>query len=260
MKQIPDSIRAVSHKLRGLTSLIQTEYEELLRLFSVNCEAKLGLYTLKGKRRKARKYKEDARSSLYGSVAKLDFILMYLKEDTIQLRHGLLFELSQAKVSEWLHFLLPVLEQSLAQLEVLPQEGFRYDASQASESKWFTGDVTERPIARNVDQAAQKEEYSGKKKQHTVKNLVICDEQKRIVFLSDLYEGKAHDKTIWDALELELQGRDILLDLGFYGTEVLEAILPFKKRKNQELTRSQKAINRALAALRIGVEHAFGGV
>lgn len=260
MKQIPDKIREVCSKCRSLTSLVQTEYEELLHLFSTHCEEKMSLFTLKGKRRKARKYAERKDSGLYGSRSKLDFLLMYLKEDTLQLHQGLLFEMSQSKVSEWLHFLLPVLEKSLAQMGYLPEEGFRFNAYQDTESEWFTADVTERPIARNLDKEAQKEEYSGKKKRHTIKNLVICDDQKRIVFLSDLYAGKTHDKEIWDDLDLELQKRNVLLDLGFYGTDVLEGVLPFKKPKNQELTKYQKAVNQALAQLRIGVEHAFSGV
>ena len=260
MKQIPDKIREVSDKFRSLTSLVQAEYEELLDLFSIHCEEKLSLFTLKGYRRKVRKYKERQDSSLHGSRAKLDFILLYLKADTHQFHQGLVFNISQSKVSEWLHFLLPVLEKSLAQLGQLPQEGFEFDGRQHSESDWFTADVTERPIARNLDIEAQKEEYSGKKKQHTVKNLVICDDQKRVLFLSDLYEGKTHDKVILDALELKLQGRNILLDLGFYGTDVKEAVLPFKKPKEEELRPHQKLVNQALAKLRIGVEHAFSGI
>lgn len=260
MKQIPDKIREVCNKCRSLTSLVQTEYVALLDLFSVYCEEKLSLFTLKNKRRKVRKYAERKDSSLYGSRAKLDFVLMYLKEDSLQLRQGLLFEMSQSKVSEWLHFLLPVLEKSLAQLGQLPQEGFDFDGSQYPESEWFTADVTERPIARNLDKQAQKEEYSGKKKQHTVKNLILCDTQKRVVFLSDLYEGKIHDKKIWDVLNLELQGRNVLADLGFHGTEKQETILPFKKPKNQALTPHQKVVNQALAKIRVGVEHAFAGI
>ena len=151
--------------------------------------------------------------------------------------------MSQAKVSEWLHFLLPVLEDSLFGLGYMPDQGEEIDFEQVCEtSSPFLMDVIEREIPRKTDNTCQKEEYSGKKKQHKVKNLVFCDTQKRIVFLSDLYEGKVHDKSLWDALELEVQGRNILLDLGFHGTEVLEAILPFKKPKNQELTKHQKAV------------------
>ena len=168
--------------------------------------------------------------------------------------------MSQSKVSEWLMFLLPVLEKSLAQMGFLAQEGFSYNAQKDIESSYFSADVSEREIARNLDYQAQKEEYSGKQKKHTVKNLVICNDNKEIVFLSELYEGSTHDKTILDDLEIETQGRNILLDLGFQGTEIKEAILPFKKPKKQDLSPLQKEINKALSRIRVGVENAFAGV
>ena len=142
----------------------------------------------------------------------------------------------------------------------LAQEGFSYNAQKDIESSYFSADVSEREIARNLDYQAQKEEYSGKQKKHTVKNLVICNDNKEIVFLSELYEGSTHDKTILDDLEIETQGRNILLDLGFQGTEIKEAILPFKKPKKQDLSPLQKEINKALSRIRVGVENAFAGV
>lgn len=195
MKKIPEKIREVSHKLRSFTSLIQAEYQELLPLFSVHCEEKLSLYTLKDKPRTFRRFQERSDSSLYGSESKLDFLLTYLKNNPLQSYQGLLFEMSQSKVSEWLLFLLPVLEKSFAQMGFLAQEGFSYNAQKDIESSYFSADVTECEIARNLDYQAQKEEYSGKQKKHTVKNLVICNDNKAIVFLSELYEGST-DKTI----------------------------------------------------------------
>lgn len=260
MKKIPENIREVSDKLRSLTSLIQTEYNELLSIFSVPCEEKLSLYTLKGKPRRICRFKERSDSSLYGSVAKLDFLLTYLKHNPLQDYQGLLFEMSPSKVSEWLVFLLPVLEKSLSQRGFLAQEGFVYQAQKDTDSSYFSADVTEREIARNLDYQAQKEEYSGKYKKHTVKNLLLCNEDKEIVFLSELYEGSIHDKTILDDLEMNTQGRNILLDLGFQGTTITEAILPFKKPKNQDLSPLKKTINKALARIRVGIENAFAGV
>ncbi len=140
MKQIPKKIREVDSKFRSLSSLIQSEYEELLSVFSKECEKKLSLYTLKGVRRKYPKYTEHKTSSLYGSVSKLDFLLLYLKEDCIQSRQGLLFEISQSKVSEWLSFLLPVLESSLDKLNYLPQKGFSFDSSQSTDLEFVGND------------------------------------------------------------------------------------------------------------------------
>ena len=45
-------------------------------------------------------------------------------------------------------------------------------------------DGAERPVQRPKDSKQQKEKYSGKKKRHTVKNIIIADKHKRIGFLS----------------------------------------------------------------------------
>jgi hypothetical protein len=84
-----------------LTSLNQSEYDFLLPVFDGLVSERLKYYTLKGARRVAKSYDEAANSSLYGSRAKLDFLMMYLKENVSQAYHGCLFGMGQAKVSEW---------------------------------------------------------------------------------------------------------------------------------------------------------------
>ena len=54
-------------------------------------------------------------------------------------------------------------------------------------------DGTERPIQRPKDQERQKANYSGKKKRHTRANIVVNDENKRILIVSGTVEGKEHD-------------------------------------------------------------------
>lgn len=56
-------------------------------------------------------------------------------------------------------------------------------------------DGTERRLQRPVDRDKQKEKYSGKKKTHTDKNLLLVNENtKKVVCLSATVEGKKHDK------------------------------------------------------------------
>ncbi len=54
----------------------------------------------------------------------------------------------------------------------------------------------------------------------------------------------------------------MLADLGFLGIEKKcpNAILPYKKPTNKELTGLQKQINRGIGAARVRIEHAFSGV
>ncbi len=88
---------------------------------------------------------ESPLSSLYGSKAKLDFILTYLKENPNQCYHGEMFDMSQSKVSEWVSYLLPVLEASLIKMKVMPQSGYCYQQTD-KEVDYLLVDVTERQV------------------------------------------------------------------------------------------------------------------
>ena len=54
-------------------------------------------------------------------------------------------------------------------------------------------DATERPTLRPQDATAQKEAYSGKKHQHSVKNTVISSVRRQILFLGYTVCGSRHD-------------------------------------------------------------------
>jgi hypothetical protein len=60
-------------------------------------------------------------------------------------------------------------------------------------------DGTERRIVRPQDPAAQTGCDSGKKKDHTVKNVLRVNALLMILFLSDTYGGRTHDKPMADA-------------------------------------------------------------
>ncbi|WP_426580205.1 transposase family protein [Leptospira interrogans serovar Szwajizak] len=51
--------------------------------------------------------------------------------------------------------------------------------------KYVIIDGTERPIRRPTNKDLQKEFYSGKKKKHTIKNLILTNKDKVILFLSN---------------------------------------------------------------------------
>jgi hypothetical protein len=220
MKQIDSKQRTALSKFRALTSLNQICCQTLLPVFDCHVVAHLSVYTLKGKVRLLLSFKEAVNSSLYGSVSKLDFMLLYLKENPTQSYHGCLFELSQAKVSEWLKLLLPLL-----------------------------GNVVERSIPRSTCRHTQKDEYSGKKKQHTHKNFAIADPNGQVLFLSETYEGSVHDKTVWNEIKFDIEEHTLLLDSGFEGAEhqCPTVVTPFKKPKGKELTDSKKTSTRASA-------------
>ena len=60
-------------------------------------------------------------------------------------------------------------------------------------------DGTERRMARPQDPTEQTRCDRGKKKCHTVKNVLLINAMLTILFLSDTYAGSTHDKRIADA-------------------------------------------------------------
>jgi hypothetical protein len=127
----------------------------------------------------------------------------------------------------------------------------------------FWHDGTERPIHRPKDPEEQQDHYSGKKKCHTVKNLLIIDETCHICFLSDTCEGKAHDKSLADLAGYTLPyGSCLYQDMGFQGftLDEITIVQPKKKPRGGELTPWEKATNRSISSIRIRIEHAIGGV
>ena len=122
----------------------------------------------------------------------------------------------------------------------------------------FCHDGTERRIQRPKDAAQQKSHYSGKKKCHTVKNVLLVDQQLTIQFLSQTHPGTVHDKRIADATPYPLpHGSHWLQDLGFLAFTLEGVIIemPTKKPRGDELTAEQKAANQALARRRVAIEH-----
>lgn len=59
--------------------------------------------------------------------------------------------MSQSKVSEWVSFLLPVLEPSLDKLGFLPKTGSVFRFPPAAQNDYLIGDVTERRVSHGAD-------------------------------------------------------------------------------------------------------------
>lgn len=127
----------------------------------------------------------------------------------------------------------------------------------------FFHDGTERPIQRPKDREAQQAFYSGKKKQHTVKNNLLMNADSKVVLLTPCYEGRIHDKRIADMTVYSLPvGSCLYQDSGFQGFSVVgvNMIQPMKKPKGRVLTDQEKAKNREISSIRIRVEHAISGI
>lgn len=130
-------------------------------------------------------------------------------------------------------------------------------------------DATERPHYRPKNQAQQRALYSGKRRAHTVKNLLIVDSSRFIHFLGQSTQGNVHDL---DLLRIEFNPRyewfdkfHCILDRGFIGfardyqTKSLK--MPHKQsKKRPKLNKQQRQNNQIINQQRIFVEHAIGGL
>src|SRR5207237_9213217 len=82
-------------------------------------------------------------------------------------------------------------------------------------------DGTERRRQRPTEAAQQKEQYSGKKKTHTDKNLLLVNEHtEKVVYLGPTVAGKTHDKKAADTAQICYPTNATLgKDTGFQGYE-----------------------------------------
>jgi Helix-turn-helix of DDE superfamily endonuclease len=149
------------------TGLTVSEFEQLLVAFEQIYQRKYGSeQTVTGQLRQ-RKAGGGAKGRLASSQAKLLFILVYEKTYPLQTMHGLAFGLSQERTNEWIHRLLPVLQEALAGLGMQPTREASALAVQPALQDVpadLLVDGSERRHQRPQDPDQQVALYSGKKK------------------------------------------------------------------------------------------------
>ena len=249
--------------LQSLTGLNPQEFSILLKSFELAWEETLALSVDHPNRQ--RSYGAGRKSELSLVEDKLLFILVYFRLYPTQVVQGYLFGFSQAQANEWVHRLSPLLNQALGREQCLPErEPSQLEAVLTQcPSLEFIIDGTEREINRPKNKESQTENYSGKKKTHTVKNNIITDMNGKVLFLSDTHEGKKHDKKIADEEEYEFPyGSQLWQDTGFQGYQPdgVESYQPKKKPRGGELSGEEKAANKLISKVRVRVEHQISGI
>jgi len=217
------------------TGMTDEEFQALLPTFEKCYQLSLPSKPKPTKKKKQRARGGGRKSKLETFSDKLLFILVYQKTFQLQVMHGLQFGISQGRVNYWVHSLLPVLQQSLAEMGMKPErDGSQVaDLIEASEGGAnLSHDATERRLQRPVDGEKQREKYSGKKKTHTDKNLLLANENtKKIVYLSPTVEGKKHDKKLAEESQISYPANASLTkDTGFQGYEP-EGVLTEQPKK-----------------------------
>jgi hypothetical protein len=96
-----------------------------------------------------------------------------------------------------------------------------------------------------------------------VKNVLLGNAPLTLLFLSETYGGRVHDKRIAEATPYPLPaGSRLLQDLGFLAFTLLQVdlLMPTKKPRSQELTQEQELANQALHHRRLRIEHVHSSV
>ncbi len=244
---------------RQLTGLTITEFDQLLEPFQKAYERDERQH---GKPRSPAGRKPALRTY----QDKLFFLLYYFRHYPTQEVLGFLFGLSQGQANQWIHRLTPLLKQALADQKALPGRSAAAVQAllRACAALAFIIDGTERPIRRPQDKEARRKDYSGKKKRHTKKNIVITEKATGVVLaLGATQPGSKHDKACADAANYRFpKGSTLFQDTGFQGYAPAGATIrqPTKKPRGKELSAEQKEANRKISSERVPVEHSIGGM
>jgi len=250
-------------QMRLLTGLTPEEFADLARAF-VRAWQEHTRLNWRGQERQRAKG-GGPQSKLDSPEKMLFFLLVYLRHYPMQEFMGALFGFTQSQANRWILRLTPLLKQALEDELVLP-ERTTANLDQLLEDSGALKlllDGTDRPIRRPKDPAKQKECYSGRKKRHTVKNVLLTC-QRAVQFLSPTAPGSQSDKRLAEPLEqVEIPTRSVVIgDLGFQGLNLTNKSLihPAKKPKGRELNPAFRPFNRVVSGVRVGIEHVISGV
>src|SRR5436305_11958946 len=218
------ALQADRRQFLALTGLTLSEFQLLLSAFpQAYRQTYSANQTAEGQPRQ-RAVGGGCKGRLEQPEDKLLFLLVYLKTYPLQAVLGELFDLSTSQVNYWIHRLLPVLRSALDDLGVLPERDpthFAQTQGTSGKAPRLIIDATERRRQRPKNPEKQALFYSGRKKKHCDKNVVIVNTRgKRIDYLSQTYPGKTHDKKIADEEGIAYPAEATLnKDTGFQGYE-----------------------------------------
>jgi DDE superfamily endonuclease/Helix-turn-helix of DDE superfamily endonuclease len=211
--------------MKAATSLTRAEFDALARQFAPLWDGRLARQTATGTPRQ-RQPGGGRKSILATAQAKLFFILFYYKAYPTQDLMGLLFGFTQGQVSSWVGRLTPAvstlmdLHKPVRRVRALHELLARDPALQE-----VIIDGTERRLPRPVRADRQRRYYSGRKKRHGVKNVIVTARGK-VRWLSRTRPARRHDKAVAEEDRLRLPaGVTLLGDSGFAGLDPGGAML-----------------------------------
>ncbi|GHU19547.1 hypothetical protein FACS189472_09490 [Alphaproteobacteria bacterium] len=264
--------------MKSLTGLSREEFEVLLPTFEQVWKESLA------SKERQRAVGGGLKGLLPDASHKLLYILFYMKTYPTFDVAGFVFGAVRSACFAWTKKFLPVLEKALGRTVTLPKRQIRSVDEffqLCPDAKDLFIDGTERPIQRPRKQKLLRRRYSGKKKRHTRKNTIICNEKKEILFVSPSKDGRVHDlqqlkksavvehippdKAIWVdkafcSIEKILKNGNTVMIPHKKPRKCKKELPPDKKEKREKLWAQQNAENKIISGIRIVVEHAIGGI
>ncbi len=255
--------------MAALTGMTPDEFLKLLPTFDATIESQRK-HTYYRDSKRQRRLGGGRKGFLKSSMDKLFFILFYYKCYPTYDVASFLWDCDRSNAFRRQRAHSKTLQIALKRKLVLPKRQLKSVEDffkMFPEAKEVFLDGTERPIQRPKDKEKQKANYSGKKKRHTRKNLIISDRKKRIGFLSKTVEGKRHDFTMLkdlappEYIPVNVRQR---VDLGFKGYQKQYPrhliSMPVRKPRTRVLSQTVKEQNARKSRIRVLVEHAIGGI
>jgi hypothetical protein len=217
------------------------------------------------------KRKNRERSMGAGRHFKLDvknrflMLLLYYRLYITYTLTGFLFDLDQSNICRDIQ----KIESLIRKCVPIPQKIYNITKrlkTPEEVEKYFPGflaftDCTEQQIPRPIDKSRRKVYYSGKKKRHTtVKNQLMVNNRGYILHKIRHKKGRKHDYDIYKSNH-PVAPKEVVnvYDLGYLGVEKdfpdqLSA-LPYRKKRNQDLSQEEKEYNKIHSRKRIVIEH-----
>lgn len=184
--------------------------------------------------------------------------LVYLHHmPTFQLL-GVQFGVSESTAHNLFHYWIDILREMLPAsfLEQVKKNGYDWELVKEILSQWeLIVDSSEQVRTRPREYEHQKKYYSGKKKNHTLKNqFIVVPDGSEIIDVTVGKPGPSSDINLFrERCSKFAVNQRFKADKGYLGEAQIET--PHKKKKNQELTTEQKQENQQISAQRIIVEH-----
>jgi len=258
--------RCSNRLMRSLIGLEKAEFAALLPAFAAEYQKNQTNWSqVKVRTRKSGAGRLPA-FSIYEDA--MLFILIYFKAYPTQDLQALFFGCTQSWACKWIHRLTPVLEAALGSKKSLPKRVKRISTIEEFVKEYpelsFIIDGMERKTRRPKNPVKQKQQYSGKKKRHTIKNTILSDAiSKKVIAIGSTFGGSVHDKTMIDTEPIVFpRGATLFQDTGYQGylPEGVSVYQPIKKRRGKPRAPSEKLHNRKISRIRVRVEHTISGI